>query len=244
MADQGRQAFSSGYLAALLDGSVSVPMLLLGRYAAMGLTDAEAMLLIHLLAFREKEQKDFPTLDELQARMSAPAETVIASVQRLLKEQWITIDESTDDITGVQYEKYNLNPLLMRLAAAVEEGEPGAKPEPAPGSTRTGNSAGVAGTPPSPGVKPAQASEGGKDLFKIFETEFARPLSPMECEMISGWLDDDRYPLELILHALKEAVFAGKLHFRYIDRILLEWQRNRIRTVEQAKEHAKQFRSR
>ena len=49
----------------------------------------------------------------------------------------------------------------------------------------------------------------------------------MELETISGWVDADRYPDELILLALKEAVFAGKLHFRYIDRILLEWSRNR-----------------
>jgi len=45
------------------------------------------------------------------------------------------------------------------------------------------------------------------------------------------------------LAGLKEAVFAGKVHFRYIDRILLEWSRNRIKTVEQAKEYAQRFRS-
>ncbi|MNI86948.1 DNA replication protein DnaD [compost metagenome] len=66
----------------------------------------------------------------------------------------------------------------------------------------------------------------------------------MELEMISGWLDQDRFPEDLILAALKEAVFAGKVHFRYIDRILLEWQRNRVLTVEQAKEHRQKFRGR
>ena len=54
-----------------------------------------------------------------------------------------------------------------------------------------------------------------RNLFTIFEKEFGRPLSPMELETISGWVDADRYPDELILLALKEAVFAGKLHFRY-----------------------------
>nr|WP_315603012.1 DnaD domain protein [Paenibacillus aurantius] len=77
----------------------------------------------------------------------------------------------------------------------------------------------------------------------IFEKEFARPLTPMELETISGWLDQDHFKEELILAALKEAVFAGKVHFRYIDRILLEWQRNRIQTVDQAKEHAQKFRN-
>ena len=80
-------------------------------------------------------------------------------------------------------------------------------------------------------------------MFRVFEKEFGRPLSPMEYETISGWIDQDRYPEELILLALKEAVFAGKVHFRYIDRILLEWSRNRVRTPEDVKAYAARFRS-
>lgn len=80
------------------------------------------------------------------------------------------------------------------------------------------------------------------DIYTTFEKEFGRPLSPMECEMITGWLDQDRYSESLIRAALKEAVFAGKLHFRYIDRILIEWSRNRIQTVDQAREFSRQFR--
>ena len=75
-----------------------------------------------------------------------------------------------------------------------------------------------------------------------FEREFGRPLSPMECEILVKWLDEDKLSDDLILAALKEAVFAGKLNFKYIDRILFEWKRNRVETVEQAKQHASQFR--
>ncbi|MNC50717.1 DNA replication protein DnaD [compost metagenome] len=64
----------------------------------------------------------------------------------------------------------------------------------------------------------------------------------MEMETITGWLDQDRYPVELVHMALKEAVFAGKIHFRYVDRILLEWKRNKVFTPEQAKEYAQRFR--
>jgi DNA replication protein len=92
---------------------------------------------------------------------------------------------------------------------------------------------------PKPAVKPKEA----RGLYPLFEAEFARPLSPMEIETIDGWETQDRYPRELILHALKEAVFAGKLHFRYIDRILLDWQNNKIKTVDQAKAHSQQFRA-
>jgi DNA replication protein len=81
-----------------------------------------------------------------------------------------------------------------------------------------------------------------KTLFQMFEEEFGRLLSPMECETISKWIDEERYSQALIMHALREAVFAGKLHFRYIDRILLDWQHHKVRTVEQAKEHSANFR--
>ena len=64
----------------------------------------------------------------------------------------------------------------------------------------------------------------------------------MELETISNWLDKDMYKEELIMTALKEAVFAGKVHFRYIDRILLDWSRNRVSTVDQAKEYSQRFR--
>src|SRR5690606_14247234 len=80
------------------------------------------------------------------------------------------------------------------------------------------------------------------NLFVLFEKEFGRALSPMEYETIAGWLDKDRYSEALIIAALKESVFAGKVHFRYIDRILLEWARNRVKTPEEAKEYAARYR--
>lgn len=82
-----------------------------------------------------------------------------------------------------------------------------------------------------------------RDLYSCFEQEFGRPLSPLEIEKIHSWLED-RHSEELILTALKEAVFASKVHFRYVDTTLLDWKRNQIVTVEQAKEHAKKFRGR
>ena len=86
------------------------------------------------------------------------------------------------------------------------------------------------------------SQQSGKDIYSIMEKEFARPLTPMEFETISGWLDKDKFSEDLILAALKEAVFAGKVHFRYIDRILLEWSRNRVSTPLQAKEYAQRYR--
>lgn len=210
-----------GLLIGMKEGTVSVPHLLLKYYHKLKLSELEVMLFIQLIAFKEKEQKDFPTIEEIQLRMTAGADKVIAALQRLMKEGLLTIDENIDPATGIRYERYNLNPMLEKISACwSEELPPSALPK----------------------VIAAHKKE-GKDIFTIFEKEFARPLSPMECETISSWLDQDKYEQELILGALKEAVFAGKVHFRYIDRILLEWSRNRVFTVEQAKEYTQKFRS-
>ncbi|NHN28581.1 DnaD domain-containing protein [Paenibacillus agricola] len=209
-------AFTSGWKA----GHIGIPYLLIQHYKQLKLTEVDVMLMVHVMAFMEKENKEFPTLDELQGRMSVTPEKVIASLQKLLKEGHLSIDEGIDPVNGMQCEKYNLDPLLERLAGVWYEEELQRRK-----ALET--------------VKPTTR----KDIFSIFEKEFARPLTPMELESITGWLDKDQYNEPLILAGLKEAVFAGKVHFRYIDRILLEWNRNRITTVEQAKEHSQKFRS-
>lgn len=205
-------------LAAWHEGNADVPYWLLKYYAELGMNELDVMLIIHVMAFKQKEGKDFPTLEELQSRMSVSQEKVIAVLQRLMKGGMLAIDEEADPVTGVHGEKYNWRPLMERLAVCrLEELQRDAD------------------------VQPTQQER--SDIFTIFENEFGRPLTPMELESITNWIDRDGYPEELILAGLKEAVFAGKVHFRYIDRILLEWSRNRIKTVEQAKEYAQRFRS-
>ena len=65
------------------------------------------------------------------------------------------------------------------------------------------------------------------NLFSIFEKEFGRTLSPIEYELINAW-KENHFSEELILAALKEAVFNGVSNLRYIDKILYEWNRKGI----------------
>ena len=62
------------------------------------------------------------------------------------------------------------------------------------------------------------------DIFSIFESEFGRTLSPMEYEIIKGWLNDN-FSYELLIEALKEATYNGVNNLRYIDKILYEWKK-------------------
>lgn len=70
-------------------------------------------------------------------------------------------------------------------------------------------------------------------LYSVFEQEFGRLLSPFEGEQITEW--EEQYGFELPKQALVEAVISNKKNFRYIDSILLDWSKNDIRTVEEAK---------
>lgn len=71
--------------------------------------------------------------------------------------------------------------------------------------------------------------EKNSSVFEIVEKEFARPLTPMEYEVISAWLEDGTRE-DLILEALKEAVYSGVCNLRYIDKIIYEWGKKGIKT--------------
>ncbi|NMM54185.1 DnaD domain-containing protein [Paenibacillus aquistagni] len=224
MREEAYRAYAKGISHMLQAGQLTLPYVLLKHYKRLGLTESETMLIIQLIGYKQVEEKDFPSLDELQQRMAMPSNMVTAALQRLIKDGFLSIDEHVDEATHVQYEHYNWTGLWERLGQLLSE------------DIRVQHEQQKASQDMHRGGQPEL------NLFEIFEKEFGRPLSPMEYETIGGWIDDDRYSQALILLALKEAVFAGKIHFRYIDRILLEWSRNKITTTEEARAYTQKFR--
>ncbi|QJC51913.1 DnaD domain-containing protein [Paenibacillus albicereus] len=217
----GGSAHAEALARVMGEGGVFLPALLLRSYRELGLGDADFMLLLQLMAFRDTERNDFPTPEELAARLGISPRSVQQQLGRLMKEGLLRIDEALDGVSGIRYERYNWQGWLERSAEWAAEAD-----RSAPASA-------------APVPRPAAAVT---DLFSVFEQEFGRLLSPMECERISMWLDQDRYSEELIRFALREAVFSGKVHFTYIERILLEWSRNRVSTPEEARVHSRKFR--
>ena len=70
-----------------------------------------------------------------------------------------------------------------------------------------------------------------ENIFSTFEAEFRRPLTGTEFEIIKAWLEK-MYNEDLILAALKEAVYNGATNIRYIDTILYEWNKKGLKTKE------------
>lgn len=216
------KAYSHGMAAALQEGGVHISAMLLRTYRKLELSDTEAMLLMQIMVYMEADLNDFPVPEELAQRMGTTVREVGQMLGRLMKDGFLTIDEYVDSGTGMHSERYNWSGWLLKAAqVTADEKRESKKAERQP-------------------EKPLAAS--ASDLFSVFEQELGRLLSPMECETISGWLDEDRYTDEIIRFALKEAVFAGKLSLRYIDRILIEWSRNRVTNADEARAHSQKFR--
>lgn len=201
-------------LAWLQEGNISVPAVLLSEYRNMNINEYELVLLLNIISFIEKGN-DFPTPEELSARMTISVSDCIQMLRKLIQKGFIEIiDEYSTD--GIRYEKYSVNPLWEKLVDQFLM------------KNKTN-------TEPSKEVEET-------DLYTCFEKEFGRPLSPFECESLGMWMDDDHHDPIIIKAALREAVMSGKLNFRYIDRILFEWKKNGIKTIEQAKNHGRKFR--
>jgi DnaD/phage-associated family protein len=79
-----------------------------------------------------------------------------------------------------------------------------------------------------------------ENIFEIIENEFGRLLSPLEIEMIRGW----DYPIEILKLAVQEASTSGQFVIKYIDKILYNWSKANVRTVEDAKKYIINFRNR
>lgn len=226
---RGEKRFMDSQLLQLLqEGATSVSNLLLKMYKRMSLADDEMMLLIHLLSFQQEGNR-FPTLTELEERMSMPNMRLIQSLQKLLKEEWIRIDEFIDPQTGMRHEQYNLTPLYRKLYQTWRE-------------QQTNSHMIESIHEPYRQTAAAAVDEEPVAIYGRFEQAFGRPLSPFELESIHMWAEQDGYSEELILTALREAATVGKLHIRYIDRILLEWQKQQITSVEQARQYSMNFR--
>ena len=86
-----------------------------------------------------------------------------------------------------------------------------------------------------------EIKENSNNIFDVFEKEFGRTLSPMDYEIITDW--QKNYNDEIILLALKEAVFNGVNNLRYIDKILIDWNKKGIKNEQDIINDRKNFQS-
>ena len=78
-------------------------------------------------------------------------------------------------------------------------------------------------------------------IYDTFEKELGRTLSPIEYEILGEWLNENSE--EILLLALKEATYNGVSNFRYIDRIVHEWNKKGIKTKDDVIKNNQEFKS-
>ncbi|MEH7415129.1 DnaD domain-containing protein [Neobacillus drentensis] len=204
----------SNIVAWLQEGNITIPSLLFSEYRNLNLNETELVLLLNIITFIEKGN-EFPTPEELSARMTVSIAECHDLLRRLIQRGFIEIMDQYNN-EGIRFEKYSVKPLWEKLVDQfLLKGQI---------------------------TKQIEQKTEETDVYTCFEKEFGRPLSPFECESLGMWMDDDHHDPIIIKAALREAVMSGKLNFRYIDRILFEWKKNGIKTIEQAKNHGRKFR--
>ena len=82
-----------------------------------------------------------------------------------------------------------------------------------------------------------------EEIFSLIEQEFGI-LSPLDIETIHLWMTEDNFDPELIKLAIREMNSYQIKSIRYIDKILLDWKKKNIKTVEEAKRQLIAFRQR
>ncbi|MCC5890435.1 MAG: DnaD domain protein [Alkalibacterium sp.] len=195
-------------------GQTSVPNILLIYYKSLGLNDKDLVVLIQLLSLVDNGQT-FPDSQLLADRLDVSREEAFKAIHQLMNKKLIAIETSSDK-EGKTVDEFSFDLLYEKLAYLLEEEDKI--------------------------VQEKQQTISAKDVYRRFEEEFGRSLSAMEIQTISMWVDEDNYAPELIECALREAVLSQVYSLKYVDRILLSWEKKNIRTKDQVEKESRRHR--
>lgn len=191
---------------------------LIAYYPQLNITDQELILIIQLEAFSQKGEH-FPSNDKIAANTNLSTGEVAILIQKLIEKNYLKISQSTDS-QGKIADQYSLAGLYGKLDQYLDENTV-IKESNENGKTKVSDS--LTNNPLS-------------RLSRQFEIEFGRYLSPIERQTLASWLNLDHYTPEIIELALREAVLSQAYSFKYVDRVLLNWQRHNLKTPSEVKQ--------
>ena len=187
---------------------------LIAYYPRLNISDAELLLIIQLEAFNQRGES-FPSNEKIAANTNLSVTDVGNLIQRLINRNYLTIEQTTDDQDKIG-NKYSLNKLYILIKDNKKD--------------------------KTVAVTNNLENSPLNYLSRKVEVEFGRYLSPIEREEIAQWLSVDHYDPEIIELALREAVLSQAYSLKYIDRVLLNWQRHNLKTPEEVERFLKRNR--
>lgn len=186
---------------------------LLDHYSELGLDEQDLIILIKLIYASETSNKQ-PSIELLQKGSNMQPREVTAVIQNLIQRELLELNVNKDE-EGRFTEYMNLDPFYEKLSQLLKK--------------------------ETIDTNVQSDKEKFKTLFQMIEQTFARSLSPYEIETLNQWIDVDQHDIDIIQAALDEANSQNKLSFKYMDRILLNWKKNNVKTIDDSKEIRKQF---
>lgn len=191
---------------------------LIAYYSQLDISDPELIVIIQLEAFFQKREY-FPANEKIAANTNLNETEVAAIIQQLINKNFLSIEQSYDSNNRIS-NNYSLKELYNHLDKFLSNNIVRQK-ENDKQSQNTSHS--------------SIENDPLNSISRQFEIEFGRYLSPIERQEIAAWLNMDHYSPEIIKLALREAVLSQVYNLKYVDRILLNWQRHNLTTPEQIK---------
>ncbi|GAX02036.1 DnaD domain protein [Secundilactobacillus silagei] len=191
--------------ALLKSGDTSLSTLLLEHYRELGMSNTEFLIYLQIKSYNDRGIS-FPQTETIAKAVGLTDNQIFQELHTMIAKRLMQID-TVQQPGQLARDSYDFTLLYEKLAQYVKKAETQAVT--------------------------SQVENNRETIFNQIETEFGRPLSPIELEMISQWLDEDHYQVEIIRLALKEAVLNQVYSLKYMDRILLNWQKRHLTTPEQ-----------
>lgn len=199
----------------LKSGNTTIATLLLQHYRELGMSNTEFLIYLQIKSYNDRGIS-FPQTETIANAIGVSDNQIFQELHTMIAKHLMQIN-TVQQPGQLARDSYDFTQLYEKLAQFVKKAQTQAVT--------------------------SQVDNARETIFNQIETEFGRPLSPIELETISQWLDEDHYKVELIRLALKESVLNQVYNLKYMDRILLTWQKKHLTTAEQVqqeREHRQQ----
>ena len=192
------------------------------------------VLFIHLLLIANWEEKKWQEIEIKRGQ-------VVTSINHLAQQTNLTVQQvrtslnkliSTNEITKTSTNKYTLITIKNYKKYQDYNKEENKR---ITNEQQTNNNQ-ITTTKPRKPYNQENHIYTNNNIYDFVEQNFGRTLSPIEYEEVNTWNDT-----ELTRYAIKQSVMLNKCSIKYISRILSAYERENVKTVQQAQEREREY---
>lgn len=197
-------------------GQTTISNLLVHHYKQIGLTTAQLVLYLQFKSYQDRGTMN-PDVRVIAKNLGTSETQVFNQLHQMMTNKLVKqgMRKLPD---GKEDAIYDFTPLLNKLVLLEDQ--------------------------TTASVQEKEVQNNRQQVFAKLESEFGRPLSSMELQIVNDWLDKDDYSAAMVELALRQAVMNSALNLQYMERILQSWAHQGLRTKRDIEEHERQFENR